>query len=146
MDDSHTSKPSVNPDRDCVADHAKHHFARGTKAIADLAYRIAELAGTGKLGAEAVWDLQSRINRIREHLYWGTLSAVRDPDTVEPDRDDNTYSDGRQVVTRIQIEPRETAEHHWEHNGFLLEDNVWDYPRETISVIADLPESSQRGL
>ena len=62
---------------------------------------------------------------------------LEDTDDSTWDEADNTYSDGRTVMIRIQIEPDETAEHHWEHNQYLLGDGaVFDHPRETICCIA----------
>jgi hypothetical protein len=130
--------PAVNPNADDIADRAKHAFAIGTKAICDLAYRLAELAGTGRLDPNEAMPLQNRLYEIWEELYGGTVYAVRDRDSDDStwDEADNTYSDGRLVLTQVQIEPAETAESHWEHNGFLLDDVVRQHPRETICYIA----------
>src|SRR4051812_28759726 len=42
-------KPAVNPIVDDIADQAKYRYATGTKLLAAMQYRLAELAGTGRL-------------------------------------------------------------------------------------------------
>lgn len=141
-----TDTPTVNPDPIKIADAAKHAYAVGTKEIADLAYRLAELAGTGQLNPNEAMRLQEGLRTVLDALYAGTLCAVRDWETEDStwDNADNTYSDGRQVLTQIQIEPAETADRHWEHNRFLLDDVVWQHPREMICYIARLHPDTER--
>lgn len=100
--------PAVNPDVHDIADQAKHAYATGTQVLADLQYRLAELAGTGRIDPDESMSLQFGLASVWESLYWGTLCAVRDEDTDEAtwDEDGNTYSDGRTVMTQIRIEPR----------------------------------------
>ncbi len=134
--------PRVNPDADEVADEAKYAFARVSKLIANMQYRLAELGGTGELDPDESMRLQETLVDIYWGLYRGTTSAVRDWNTDDHtwDQADNTYSDGREVVTRVRVEPQETAERHWEHNPFLLGDgSPEEYPREVVVHIAFPP-------
>jgi hypothetical protein len=132
-------RPAVNSNVDDIADRAKHWYATGTRLLADMQYRLAELAGPGRLDPEESMSLQTNLFFIWEALYAGTLCAVRDEDTDDCtwDEADNTYSDGRPVMIQIRIEPEETSELSWEYNQFLLDEGaVKEHPRGTISYIA----------
>jgi hypothetical protein len=132
-------RPAVNPNVHDIADRAKHWYAVGTQMLAAHQYRLAELAGTGQLDPDVSMSLQEESFRIWEALYFGTVYAVRDQDTDDCtwDEADNTFSDGREVMTQIRIEPWETPECHWEYNQFLLDEGaVKEHPRGTISYIA----------
>jgi hypothetical protein len=136
-----TTPPPVNPDVHNIADRAKHEYATGTRLLADTQYRLAELAGTGRLDPEVSWELQHRLLAIWMALYAGTAWAVRDEDTDDSTWDDadNTYSDGRQVLVQIRIEPEEIADTAWGHNNFCLDDGaVRAHPRGTIYHIAPI--------
>src|SRR5690349_20364086 len=128
-----TGMPAINPDVNDIADRAKYAYANATQLLAATQYRLGELAGTGRLDPDESMSLQTNLVYIWEALYAGTVSAVRDWDTDDLwDGADNTYSDGRRVMTQVWIEPAETADCHWEHNGFLLGDGaVNEHPRET---------------
>ena len=134
-----TAPPPVNPNVHNIADQAKHGFATATQLLAATQYRLAELAGTGRLDPDESMSLQSNLVDIWEALYAGTLCAVRDWDTDDSTWDlaDNTYSDGREVKIKIRIEPEEYSDFNWEHNRFLLGDGaVNDYPLGTVCYIA----------
>jgi nitrite reductase/ring-hydroxylating ferredoxin subunit len=139
--------PAVNPNVHEMADRAKHGYATGTKLLAEAQYRLAELAGTGRLDPDESMSLQHNLVSIWEALYFGTVYAVRDRDTDESawDEADNSYSDGRQVMIQIRIEPWETLECTWEHNRFLLGDGaVNEHPRGTICYISPFkPDDDQ---
>jgi hypothetical protein len=131
--------PAVNPNVDDVADRAKHWYANGTQVLAATQYRLAELAGTGRLDAEESMSLQTNLFYIWEALYAGTLCAVRDEDTDDWDKADNTYSDGRPVMIQIRIEPEETSDFNWQHNRFMLGDGaVNEHPLGTICYISSV--------
>jgi hypothetical protein len=133
--------PPVNPDINDIADRAKHWYAKATQVLAATQYRLAELAGTGRLDADESMSLQTNLFYIWEALYAGTLCAVRGEDTDDStwDKADDTYSDGRQVKTQIRIEPEETSELSWEHNRFMLGDGaVNEHPRGTICYISPI--------
>jgi hypothetical protein len=50
---------------------------------------------------------------------------------------DNTYSDGREVMVQIRIEPGDSPDFSWKHNGVLLgEGAVNKHPLGTICDIA----------
>jgi hypothetical protein len=127
--------PPLNPDVENIADRAKHEYATATQMLAATQYRLAELAGTGRLDPDESMTLQENLFHIWEALYAGTVGAVRDWDT--PDEADNTYSDGRQVMIQTRIEPFEESEFCWEHNPFTLGDGAVNvHPRGTICYIA----------
>jgi hypothetical protein len=140
-------RPAVNPNVHDIADRAKYGFATGTKHLAEMQYRLAELAGIGQLDPDESMRLQEQLFSIWEALYFGTLCAVRDENTNDRTWDDteNTYSDGRQVRIQIRVEPYESSECSWEHNGFMLGDGaVAEHPLGTICYIAsDNPEDDR---
>jgi hypothetical protein len=115
----------VNPHVDDIADRAKHGYAVATKLLAETQFRLAELAGTGRLDPDESMRLQDNLHDIWQALYGGTLCAVRDEDTDDRswDEADNTYSDGRVVMVQVRIEP-ESSDTNWEHNRFLLADGA----------------------
>jgi hypothetical protein len=134
-------KPAVNPNVDDIADQAKYRYANGTKLLAATQYRLAELAGSGRLDPDESMSLQENLFHIWQALYAGTLCAVRDDDTDDSSwhETDNTYSDGRQVMIQIRIEPWETPECHWEHNRFLLDEgSVKEHLRGAICFISPI--------
>jgi hypothetical protein len=134
-----STTPPINPDLHDIADRAKHGYAKATQLLATTQYRLAELAGTGQLDRDESKDLQVKLADIWLSLYAGTVCAVRDEDTNEStwNEADNTYSDGRQVMVQVWIEPEETKEHYWEHNPFMLgEGAVREHPRGTICYIS----------
>jgi hypothetical protein len=131
--------PEVNPNVHDIADRAKYEYATGTQVLAALHYRLAELAGTGRIDPDESMSLQRELHRVWEALYFGTVYAVRDMDTDDWTwaEADNTYSDGRTVMTQIRIEPLETAVGNWEQNGVVLADGaVNEHLLGTISYIS----------
>jgi hypothetical protein len=85
--------------------------------------------------------LQDDLVDIWQDLYAGTLCAVRDRDTEDStwDEADNTYSDGRQVMILIRIEPWETSECDGTHNRYTLGDGaVNEHPLGTICYISSV--------
>jgi hypothetical protein len=131
-------RPPVNPNVHVIADHAKHAYYTCTRILADVHYRLAELAGTGQLDAAESMRLQDDLFFVWQELYSGTLCAVRDEDTDDYWYEaDNTYSDGRQVMTQIRPKGWEQVDFNWEHNQFALGDGAIDeFPRGTTSRIA----------
>lgn len=140
------NKPAINPDVNNIADQAKYRYAAGTKLLADMQHRLAELAGTGKLDRDESMSLQFRLVELWQHLYAGTTCAVRDWDTDDRTWDwaDNHYSDGTEVMTPgpgdNRTDAQRAAEAAWEFNPFLLGDGaVEDMPLGNESVIAKPP-------
>ena len=74
---------------------------RCTRLLASVQYRLAELAGTGRLDPAHSMHMQTTLVRIWEALYSGTVCAVRDFDSDDHTWDwaDNTYSNGCTVMT-----------------------------------------------
>jgi hypothetical protein len=148
--------PAVNPDVSDIADRAKHAYAAGTQLLAAMQYRLAELAGLGLLAPDESMSLQENLVEIWGHLYCGTVWAVRDEeDDGDEEEDyhaptgvaaDNTYHDGRTVMVQTRIEPVETSESTWEHNGFLFDDGAIIYHRlGTICWISPIDPEDDRG-
>ena len=139
--------PPINPDIDDIADRAKYGYAVATQVLAETQYRLGELAGTGQLDPKESENLQDNLVHIWEALYGGTVCAVRDWDTDDCtwDEADNTYSDGRQVMIQVRIEPWETSECNWEHNRFTCGDGaVNEHPRGTICHISPVHPEDER--
>jgi hypothetical protein len=140
--------PAVNPNVHDIADRAKRGYATGTQVLAALQYRLGELAGTGQIDPDESMRLQDDLVSVWESLYFGTVYAVRDEDTDDAtwDEADNTYSDGRRVMTQIRIEPWETSEQTWEYNKFTSGDGaVNEHPRGTICYISPPNPEDDRG-
>lgn len=136
-------------DYDLVADRAKYAYARGTKMIADMQYRLGELAGTGRLDPEESKALQRNLVRIWEALYSGTTYAVRESVGYhdeflaaggDPADLDNHYSDGREVLTQDRIEPPQNTYRY----PVVGDGAVNEHPRGTISYIAAPPGKAAR--
>jgi hypothetical protein len=140
-------RPAANPDHHDIADRAKYEYALGTREVAAAQYRLAELAGTGRLDPDESMRLQENLLRIWEALYSGTVCAVRDEDTDDSTWGEaaNTYSDGRQVMIQIRIAPEEYSDCSWEHNRFMLGDGaVAEHPRGTICYITSVNPEDDR--
>jgi len=136
-----TPPPPVNPDVYSIADQAKHGYAAATQLLATIQYRLGELAGTGRLDPDESMRLQENVFRVWHALFSGTLMAVRDLDSDYRtwDEADNTYSDGRQVMVQIRIEPYEESDFNWEHNRFMLDDGpIQVHQRGAICYIAPI--------
>jgi hypothetical protein len=118
--------PAVTPNVNEIADQAKHGYARATKILAETQYRLGELAGLDLLDPDESMRLQINLAQVWEHLYYGTVWAVRDHTTDDStwEEADNTYSDGRQVIVQIRIEPAEDSVFSWEHNRFMFGDGA----------------------
>lgn len=128
-----------NLDVDDVTDLIKYVYATMSQAIAELQYELAELTGTGRLDPDINQDLQDWCFQNWETLYFNTTAAVRncDVDDEEWDTHDNTYSNCLQVMTRVDVEPRETNWNHWQYNKYLAGDGpIQEYPRCGIFHIA----------
>jgi hypothetical protein len=140
--------PPVNSNVDDIADQAKHAYAIATQTLAAMHYRLAELAGTGQLDPDEGFNLQWQLVRVWEQMYFGTLCAVRDEDTVDSTwaEADNTYSDGRGVMTQSRIEPVEESDFCWEYNKFMVGDGAPnEHPRGTICCISPIESQNEGG-
>ena len=141
--------PPINPDVNDIADRAKHGYAHGTRLLAAVQYRLATLAGTGRLDPDESMRLQHVLADIWWALYSGTTYAVRDEDTDDDtwDEADNTYSDGRTVMVQTRIEPWEDSDFSWQHNRFLCGDGaVNEHPRGTICHISPRQPKDEHGV
>lgn len=136
--------PPPNPklDVDDVTDLIKYVYATLSRSIAELQYQLAELTGNGLLDPDVNHDLQRWCFRNWEFLYANTTAAVRNCDVDDEDWDthDNTYSNCVQVMARVDVEPRETHEDHWQYNKYLAGDGpIQEYPRCGVFYIAEPP-------
>lgn len=128
-----------------VTDLVKYVYARLANAIAELQFQLAELADTGKLDPQANMDLLQFgwCFPTWEFLYHNTTAIVRrEHDTCDWDWDrfDNTYSNGLQVKSRVDVESREIADDRWEFNQHLCADGpIQEYPRSGVYHISEPP-------
>jgi hypothetical protein len=141
--------PAVNPDVNDIADRAKHGYAIGTRLLAAVQYRLAQLVGTGRLEPNESMRLQQVLADIWWALYSGTTYAVRDEDNDGDawDEADNTYSDGRTVMVQTRIEPWEESVVDWDYNRFMLREGaVNEHPHGTICHISPPKPKDDRGV
>lgn len=95
------SPPPVNPNANDIADRAKYWYARARLSLAAMHYRVAELAGTGKLHPDEAEQLELKLIDIYWSLHFGTVDAVFNEDYLEYEEEaHNTYSDGRSVMVQ----------------------------------------------
>lgn len=132
-----------------VADHAKYVYAVGTRDIAALQYRLAELGHTGKLNFEAHEHLQgTHCLAMWETLYCGTLSALHDQRTWDGAWDwyGNTYSDGRQIMVQTRVKDWEELERTWPYNQGMCGDGpILEHPRGSLSQISPVVDPNTEG-
>jgi hypothetical protein len=124
-----------------IGDEAKWCYAHGTRALAELHYRIAELADAGAMSDDIALNLQQRLNDVWHWLYFGTLCTTRDYrlDDEDWDHDDLTYSDGRPVRVRTRVQPRE--DDYADYPGPILETAaVIECPLGEVEVIQLKPD------
>jgi hypothetical protein len=130
----------ITDDVHLIADHAKYVYAVGSRDIAALQYRLAELAHTGRLDFDVHKRLQwDHCLGIWETLYYGTTSAVRDERTWDGGWDwaDNTYSDGRQVMAQVRVKNWYQLTCNWPYNGEMCGDGpIQEHPRGSLCQIA----------
>lgn len=132
-----------------VADHAKHVYAVGTRDIAALQYRLAELSDTGRLNFEAHEHFQrAHCWRTWETLYAGTLSPLHDQHTWDGAWDwyDNTYSDGRQVMVQARVTNWMKLNQDWPYNRGICGDGpVLEHPRGSLCQIFPVVDPNTDG-
>jgi hypothetical protein len=130
----------ITDDVHLIADHAKYVYAVGSRDIAALQYRLAELAGTGRIDLEHHWHLQwGHCLPMWETLYHGTTCAVRDDRIWDStwDWSDNTYSDGRQVMAQVRVKNWQELARNWPYNEFLCGDGpIQEHRRGSLCQIA----------
>ena len=102
-----------------LADHAKYVYAVGTRDIAALQYRLAKLAGPGRVGdKEPELPAMEALQPMWETLSRGTTPApVRDdgapPGTARWDWSDNTYSDRRGATAQVRVDNWQKLDCNW---------------------------------
>lgn len=132
-----------------VADYAKYVYAVGTRDIAALQYRLAELGHTGRLKFESHEHLQGKhCLAMWETLYFGTLSALHDQHTWDGAWDwyDNTYSDGRQIMVQARVKNWEELEQTWPYGHVMCGDGaVAEHPRGSLCQISPVIDPNTEG-
>jgi hypothetical protein len=131
-----------------VADHAKYVYAVGSRDIAALQYRLAELAHTGRLAFEAHERLQwDHCHKSWETLYYGTVCAVRDDRTWDGgwDWSDNTYSDGRQIMAQVRVKNWDAIERDLPYRGIAGDGPCNEHPWGSVCSIAPVIEPDEDG-
>ena len=132
-----------------LADHAKYVYAIGTRDIAAMQYKLAELAGTGRLDHEVQNGLQwDHCLPMWETLYDGTTCAVRDDRTWDGgwDWSNNTYSDGRQVMAQARVKNWSQLVRNWPYNEFLCGDGpIREYPRGSVAQVYPVIDPAKDG-
>jgi hypothetical protein len=122
-----------------IADYAKYVYAVGTRDIAGLQFRLAELAHTGRLVFKEHERLQwDHCVPTWEALYIGTLSAVADQSTWDGAWAwyDNTYSDGRQVMVQARMKNWMDLDRDWPYNAGMAGDGpIQEHPRGSLCQI-----------
>ena len=101
-----SSDDTIPPEVHRIADHAKYAYAIGSRDIAWMQYRLEQLAYAGRIDIEAHNTLQQDVcYAMGEPTYLATTSKLHDNAIWDGgwDWDDNTYSDGRQVMIRVRI-------------------------------------------
>ncbi|MCX5044643.1 hypothetical protein OG921_15850 [Aldersonia sp. NBC_00410] len=97
---------ALTPELHRIADHAKHVYAVGARDISDLQYMLERLAYTGCIDIEAHNELQHTVcYDLGEAIYTATTSNLHDDELWDGgwDGDDDTYSDGRQVMSKVFV-------------------------------------------
>jgi hypothetical protein len=129
----------INPDVLGVVDEIKYMYYAAGEQLAEMQYKLAELTGLALLDPDANGDLQNTLVKLWEIIYHGTLSNVRhdaDADDVYFEEFDNTYSDGREILTKIRIESEMDSEGALDFNRFVHGDGATeDFPRGVIYQI-----------
>jgi hypothetical protein len=126
----------VDPDVHLIADHAKHVYAIGARDLVALQYRVAELAGTGKLDTETHENFQwGHCLDLGENLYYDTVDLVCG--RTGSGWDEHTYSDGRAVTTEIRPTNWLELEQKWPYNDGMCGDGpISEYPWFSVSYVA----------
>lgn len=97
---------TIPPEVHQIADHAKYVYAVGSRDISWMQHRLRQLAYASRIDIEAHNELQRDLcYDMGDPIYWMTTSNLHDEETWDGgwDWDENTYSDGRQVMIRAQI-------------------------------------------
>lgn len=123
----------TSPSRVC--DLVKHGYFVTCKEIADLQYKLAVLAGTGRLDPELSFDLQHHLFNLYDGL---TSRLLRICDIADPNGDEDHYADGTKIVDKTVTDPE--AERDWPWNEFCLGDGaVAEFPQGINGEIRCLP-------
>jgi hypothetical protein len=123
-----TSPP--NTDLNGLIDHLKWLYFAQSQPVARLHYRLAELAGTGRLDSNANLELQHELVEMSQAIWSGTHSFLERHEYV-PEDEVGIYCDGTEIIHKFpatDAEERAWPFHHLLRNG---DGAVNDYPRRT---------------
>jgi hypothetical protein len=139
----------INPDILGMVDTIKYTYYAAGEQLAEMQYKLAELTGLALLDPDANDGLQDTLVKLWEIVNHGTLSNVRDEDGADDiyfEEFDNTYSDGREILTKIQVESEMDSEGAVEFNHFILGDGATnDFPRGVIYHISPVIPPREEG-
>jgi hypothetical protein len=97
---------TIPPEVHRIADYGKYVYAIGSRDISWMQHRLKKLAYSGLIDIEAQNELHHDLcYSLGEPIYSATTSLLHDHATWDGgwDWDENTYSDGRQVMIRVRI-------------------------------------------
>jgi hypothetical protein len=137
VDPNYVRSPGpINPDIVGMVDAIKYTYYAAGEQLAEMHYKLGELTGLALLDPDANSGLQTTLYRLWEIIHHGTLSNVLDHDNADDiylAEFENTYSDGREILTKIRVESEMDSEGAREFNRFILGDGATnDFPRGVI--------------
>ena len=90
----------LNTDLNGLIDQIKWLYFAQSQSLAWLHYRLAELAGTGKLDPEANRELQYQLSEMSQAIWSGTHSFLERGEYV-PEDEEGIYCDGTQIIHKF---------------------------------------------
>ena len=122
-----------NTDLSGVIDQIKWLYFAQSRPLAWLHYRLAELAGTGKLDPEANRELQYQLSEM-SHVIWCETTGFLETHDYVPEDEDGAYCDGTRIIHKFPATQEERDEERaaWPFSHLLNGDGATnDYPRRT---------------
>jgi len=133
-----TSPP--NTDLNGLIDHLKWLYFAQSQPLAWLHYRLAELAGTGKLDSKANWELQHELVEMSQAIWDQTHIFLERNDYVPADQE-GIYCDGVEIIQKFPAtqEERDGERAAWPFSHLLRNGDgaTNDYPRRTRFWLRD---------
>jgi len=126
-----TSPP--NTDLNGLIDQIKWMYFAQSQSLAWLHYRLAELAGTGRLDSKAKRELQHELVEMSQAI-WGETHSFLERAEYVPEDEEGTYCDGTQIIHKFPATQKERDEERaaWPFSHLLNGDGATNnYPRRT---------------
>ena len=137
-----TSPP--NTDLNGLIDHLKWLYFAQSQPLARLHYRLAELAGTGRLDPKANWELQHELVEMSQAIWDETHSFLERAEYV-PEDQEGIYCDGAEIIHKFPATQEERDEERaaWPFSHLLRNGDgaTNDYPRRTRFWLRDQPSA-----